>query len=134
MIAPNEKSEGFEPGPLSFGRGQKLMVFDLWADHPGVAATFAEQMPEAARARRDSALLALSRDSKHRAIDGFAKQLQKDVERWIAVDAAEMADPATILKTGVFAPVLAGLSLPELSSAQESASDRAAWAGLETMK
>lgn len=132
VVAPNEKSEGFEPGPLSFGRGQKLMVFDLWADHPGVAGAFAEQMPEAARTRRDSALLALSRESKHRQADGFARQMQKDVERWIAVDAAEMADPATLSKTGLFASVLAGLPFPQLAGETESAADRAARAGLES--
>lgn len=133
LIGPTEKSDGFEPGPLSFGRGQKLMVFDLWSDHPLIAASLSDQLPEVARGRRDSALLALSRDSKFRDASALQKQLQKEIERWIAVDASEVADPATLVKTGRFAGLFENLGVKDAKGLGSSA-DRAALAGMEALK
>lgn len=104
LIQP--RKEGFEPGPLSFGRGQKLLVFDLFSsdlqDHPCLK----DQMPATGIAKRDSFLNTLCRNSRLNDPEKLLKQLRADVLDAIAWDLNVHLIDGPLVIHGFFASLL----------------------------
>lgn len=55
---------GFEPGPVCFGRGQKLLIFDLFGENARQDRRMAPWISDAGLQRRDDLLRALERHRK----------------------------------------------------------------------
>ncbi len=131
-IKAGEKAEGFEPGPLSLGRGRKPMTFDLWATDDSIQSSLSEQINAAAMARRDSALLTLSRETKNRGTDAFLKSIKSEISRWIASDIALDVEHHQAAKIGRMARALDQVLLP-MADLPAGPSDRVALAALEDL-
>lgn len=130
LVGPAEKTESFEPGPLCFGRGQKLMVFDLWAASPKLRESLSEHITDSHLNRRNSALIALARETKAKDPDAFVRRARAEIEEWIQVDVAD-EDPTQLRRIGRLAPVLDGLEFLTPGSLHETAADRVVRTGLE---
>lgn len=132
LVAPAEKTESFEPGPICFGRGQKLLVFDLWAGHQKLREGLGDHITDAHLNRRNSALIALARETKAKDADTFARRTRAEIEEWIQVDVAD-EEPSSLRRIGRMAPVLEGLEFLTPGILHETAADRVVRAGLEAM-
>lgn len=105
-VAIHPKKEGFEPGPLCFGRGQKLLAFDLFAselqNHPMVKSQISEQ----GLAKAQSYLQTLCRMGQVRDPAILTQQLKADVLESIAWDIQLHAQEGPLMIHGFFAPLL----------------------------
>ncbi|WP_413558126.1 hydantoinase/oxoprolinase N-terminal domain-containing protein [Bdellovibrio sp. HCB209] len=76
----NNRSEGWEPGPMSFGRGQKATLMDLWVENAKVAKLegLQDRMIPAGVQKFKNSLLALIKASHDRNLetDKVIKDLQ----------------------------------------------------------
>ncbi|MBX3039241.1 MAG: hypothetical protein KF789_00870 [Bdellovibrionaceae bacterium] len=117
-VVIHPKKEGFEPGPLCFGRGQKFLVFDLFSEdlqqHGGVK----QQMPESGVAKKEFFLTTLCRNSRTKDPAKLLKRLRSDVLESIAWDVQVHAEEGPLVIHGFFAPLL-GAGLKELMPDRE---------------
>lgn len=130
---PQGSSRGFEPGPLCFGRGQKSMVFDLFTNE-AAATDLAAWMPEAARGRIESHLMALGRSCSAKDAGSLRTHLREDLIHHMALELRLRSPARRWLVSGVFAPWLLPLLRKELPDrewilSENSDADRVAKAG-----
>jgi N-methylhydantoinase A len=129
------KSEGFEPGPISFGRGQKFLVFDLFAEEASQVAGLKEQMTEAANLRRESVLTALGREVRAREPGTLKRRLRDELSDRLAIELSLRAGDRPMELSGLFAPWLiedlkSRLPKNSIEKVETCASDRACLGGL----
>lgn len=118
--APNE---GFEPGPVLLGRGQKLMVLDAWFDSPEMKNEFTDLITETALTRCQSQFTALARTLQYSPADKLHTSVQKDVA---------MINDAFVGTQNLSSPVFLGmLHLDAPKMTEGFLSERVARAGWE---
>ncbi|MBX3033098.1 MAG: hypothetical protein KF865_04170 [Bdellovibrionaceae bacterium] len=133
-IGPGRRPEGYEPGPISFGRGQKLLVFDLFADDIPEESGLREQISETARSRREGVLNALGRQTVKKDAAGLVRLLREKILESLVLDVNLKYPRGPLRLTGFFAPILekelsARLKGRVVPTPRESSADRAAKAG-----
>ena len=104
LIQP--RKEGFEPGPLSFGRGQKLLVFDLFSNDFQNHPCLKDQLPTTGLAKRDSFITTLCRNSRLNDPEKLLKQLRADVLDAIAWELNVHLNEGPLVIHGFFASLL----------------------------
>ena len=103
----NSNTEGWEPGPMFLGRGQKATLIDLWAENPKLAKTDGLQdriMPAGVQKFKNS-MFALSKISRTREkeLPGVAKELQSLAIQKVAMESLMFRENKEILVTGPLA-------------------------------
>ncbi|MGZ3794455.1 MAG: hydantoin utilization protein, partial [Bdellovibrio sp.] len=101
--------EGWEPGPMFLGRGQKLSLLDLWAENnklihlPGLKDRFSAQGIQ----RFKNSLYALSKISstKDTELDHLTKEMQSLTLQRLAIEALLHRESEKLIVTGPLANV-----------------------------
>ncbi|HRO68253.1 MAG TPA: hydantoinase/oxoprolinase N-terminal domain-containing protein [Pseudobdellovibrionaceae bacterium] len=105
-VVIHPKKEGFEPGPLCFGRGQKFLVFDLFSEELQKQEGVKQQMPESGVAKKEFFLNTLCRNSRAKDPAKLVQQLRSDVLESIAWDVQVSAEEGPLVVHGFFASLL----------------------------
>lgn len=92
-------TEGFEPGPVMFGRGQKLMVLDAWADQPEMDTLFPKLVDANTLGRCRSQFTALSRSLREARPDTLGREIRDGIEESLQAFLA-LNGPTEFLVTG----------------------------------
>ncbi len=102
-----EKScESFEPGPMAFGRGQKLMAFDLFFDEMSKQPELSDWLAPTASSKITSNLTALSKNSKdHRGPQDVANYLKEQFKNRVLLETGEGEPVFMGFWTKIFAPL-----------------------------
>ncbi len=103
----SETSEGWEPGPMFLGRGQKATLLDLWSDSAKLRKIdgLRERSTESGIQRFKKSLYTLAKTSKshEKEIDHVNKELQSLAIQKIAMEALLFRNGKKILITGPLA-------------------------------
>jgi N-methylhydantoinase A len=87
----SSQGEGWEPGPMFLGRGQKMTLIDFWSENPKFTKTqgLCERISAQGVTRFKNAVMALTKISKNRDADHahVTKQLQSLAMQKLAMEA-----------------------------------------------
>jgi N-methylhydantoinase A len=102
----DKSSESFEPGPMSFGRGQKLMAFDLFFDQMSQQPELNDWLAPTAANKISSNLTALSKNSKdHKGPQEVATFLREQFKKRVLLESGEGEPVFMGFWTKIFAPL-----------------------------
>lgn len=107
----NSVSEGWEPGPMFLGRGQKIALLDLWSEHPKLAKTegLQDRVTAAGVQRFKNSMFALSRASRmqNKELPHVTKELQSLAMQKLAMESLLFRHDKNLLVTGPLADIFA---------------------------
>ncbi len=104
-VLPSETNQGYEPGPICFGRGQKVLLFDLFYKEAELSE-LKEWIPQGIESRLQSFLTSLGRAASNPNTTDFLSQLRSDLIERISLELWLKTGAQKILICGVFAPWL----------------------------
>lgn len=107
----NKQNEGWEPGPMSLGRGQKPMMIDLWSDNSKLTKVegLQDRLIAAGVQKFKNALFTLSKvsSSRDKEIGTVIKELQSLAIQKVAMEALLFRNNKKITVTGPLADLFA---------------------------
>lgn len=103
----NKQAEGWEPGPMLLGRGQKATLMDLWAENPKLAKvdSLQDRITAAGVQRFKNSLFAMSKASRMREkeLPHVTKELQSLAIQKLAMESLLFRHNQEIIVTGPLA-------------------------------
>lgn len=107
------QEEGWEPGPMFLGRGQKMSLLDLWSENPKLSKLegLEDRVSSQGIGRFKTALLTLSKIStfKDNDFNHLTKELQSLSVQRLAVESFLQRDQQKLLVTGPLAALFANI-------------------------
>lgn len=120
----SNQQEGWEPGPMFLGRGQKSCLLDLWADNSKLAKTagLEDRIAATGITRFKNSLFALSKISKVRdnEISHITKELQSLSMHRLAMEAYLKRKSKKLIVTGPLASVFANIFKKDANTTVET--------------
>lgn len=105
--------EGWEPGPMFMGRGQKLCLLDLWAENSKLTkiAGLEDRVVPQGIQRFKNSLFTLSKISKTKdsEVSSLTKEMQSLALQRLAIEAVLQRQRKKMIVTGPLAPVFANV-------------------------
>lgn len=134
--------EGWEPGPMFIGRGQKPTLLDLWADNAKLAKVegLEDRISPQGLQRFKNSLFALAKisASKENEVPHITKELQSLALQRLAMEAVLHRQSSKMIVTGPLSPVFANIFKKDphavIDSQEFSESFAAALCGQQALK
>lgn len=107
----SKHSEGWEPGPMSLGRGQKATLIDLWTEHPKLAKVdgLQDRLTPTGLQRFKNSMMVLTKASRlhNRELSTTIKELQSLAMQKLTMESLLFRDSKELIVTGPLAEIFA---------------------------